>query len=159
KGEPEPSGPTASPGSPRIQERIAWAGFALFVAIAATLTFVHFREAAPPAESVVKFPLTIPDDQQLTSFNRRIFAVSPDGTRFTYVANNQLYLRSMGEMEARPIPGTNLKVSSPVFGPDGQWVGFYSDQDGTLKKIAISGGPTLTICRAENPFGISWDGD
>ena len=32
--------------------------------------------------------------------------LSPDGTRLVYVANNQLYLRSMSDLEARPIPGT-----------------------------------------------------
>ena len=33
-------------------------------------------------------------------------AISPDGTRFVYVANNQLYLRSLSNLEARPIQGT-----------------------------------------------------
>ena len=32
-------------------------------------------------------------------------------------------------------------------------------EDGTLKKIAITGGAALTLCKADVPYGVSWDGD
>jgi Tol biopolymer transport system component len=74
------------------------------------------------------------------------------------VANNQLYLRQLSELEARPIAGAAGGVSNPFFSPDGQWVGFWSN-DGTLKKIAITGGAPVTICKSSNPYGVSWDGN
>ena len=46
------------------------------------------------------------EGQQFTTNNGQSLAVSPDGTRLVYVANNQLYLRSLSDLEARPIPGT-----------------------------------------------------
>ena len=39
--------------------------------------------------------------------NNQTLAVSPDGTPLVYLANHQLYLRSMSDLEARPIPGTH----------------------------------------------------
>jgi hypothetical protein len=89
-----------------------------------------------------------------------ILAISPDGTRLVYAANRQLYLRSMAEMDTRPIPGTNLDVFSPFFSPDGQWIGFFSGQDQTLKKIAVTGGAALTLCKLDaGPAfgGATWD--
>jgi serine/threonine-protein kinase len=116
------------------------------------------RPSAVPAK-VTRFPFVLPEDQTFTRTGRHLLAISPDGMSVVYVANNQLYLRRMAEMEARPIPGTDQDVNSPFFSPDGQWVGFYSFQDSTLKKIAITGGAAVTLCAATNPFGVSWDGD
>ena len=66
----------------------------------------------------------------------------------------------MTDMEARPIPGTNLDVMSPFFSPDGQSIGFYSFQDSTLKKVAVTGGLPVTICQTDlPPFGPTWDRD
>ena len=53
-------------------------------------------------------------------------AISPDGTRIVYVANYQLYLRSMDQLEAVPIRGTNESPTEPFFSPDGQWVGYFA---------------------------------
>ena len=65
----------------------------------------------------------------------------------------------MTDMNARPIPGTNLDVMSPVFSPDGQWIVFFSFRDSTLKKIAMTGGAPLPICKSDPPFGLTWDRD
>ncbi len=50
-------------------------------------------------------------------------ALSPDGTRLAYVARQgstqQLYVRAMDSLEARPIPGTEGAVN-PLFSPDGK---------------------------------------
>jgi serine/threonine-protein kinase len=112
---------------------------------------------------VVRFPFVLPDDQSFTTVNSGNLAVSPDGTRVVYVANRQLYLRAIGDMEARPIPGTQLNVAYPFFSPDGQWIGFASAQDGALKKIAITGGASVTLCTLDTSDtgiqGASWDED
>jgi len=116
------------------------------------------RPASAPVK-LTRFPLVLPEDQTFTRTGRHLLAISPDGASVAYVANNQLYLRRMGEMESRPIPGTGGDLNSPFFSPDGQWVGFYSFQDSTLKKIAITGGAAVTLCQAANPYGVSWEGD
>src|SRR5262249_23555170 len=90
------------------------------------------RTVAP----IVRFPIALPERQQFAS-RSRVLAVSPDGSRIAYVAGGgQLFLRSLADMDASPIPGTDLDVMGPFFSPDGQWIGFFSFHDRTLKKIA-----------------------
>ena len=89
---------------------------------------------------------------------RHVIALSPDGTSLVYVANEQLYLRKMGELTAVPIAGTEKSnPGEPIFSPDGQWVAFYSDPE--LKKVPITGGTPVTLAAVGNPFGGSWIGD
>jgi serine/threonine-protein kinase len=111
-----------------------------------------------PAAPVVRFPFVLPEDQVFTRPNSGTLAISPDGTRVVYVANRQLYVRTLGDMDGRPIPGTQLSPEFPFFSPDGQWVGFVSPQERTLKKIAITGGASVTLCTLDgNVEGASWD--
>jgi serine/threonine-protein kinase len=67
----------------------------------------------------------------------------------------QLYLRAMDSLEAKPIPDTE-GGASPFFSPDGQWVGFFAG--GKLKKVPVSGGGALTLAGAARPRGASWGG-
>ena len=53
---------------------------------------------------VARFTLTLPEGQQFTNAGRQVIAISPDGTQIAYVANQQLYLRVISELQARPIP-------------------------------------------------------
>jgi hypothetical protein len=93
--------------------------------------------------------------------HRQALAISPDGARMAYLANGQLYLRSMSELEPRPIAGadTGSFVANPVFSPDSRSVAFWSSADQTLKKVAVSGGAAVTICPADQPFGMGWGTD
>jgi len=65
-----------------------------------------------------------------------------------------LMLRSLDRVEATLVPDVN-GVYAPFFSPDGRWVGFFSGS--ALKKIAVSGGPPVTICEFSGaPRGASW---
>ncbi len=110
---------------------------------------------------VVRFTLTLPEGQQFTNTGRQTIAISPDGTQIVYVANRRLYLRSISALEPRPISGAEAEggVLSPAFSPDGQSIVFWSGDDQTLKRIAVTGGAAVTICPADRPFGVRWDRD
>src|SRR5262249_2533603 len=129
------------------------------VVVAATTVAVMWNPRTVKRASVIRFPVVIPEGQRLTRAGRHMVTLSPDGTNLVYVANNQLYLRSMSDMESRPIQGTNLDVDSPFFSPDGQWVGFHSTMENKMKKIAIPGGTAVTICDSPLPYGASWTSD
>ena len=86
-------------------------------------------------------------------------AVSPDGRRFVYNTGKGLHLRTMGELQARLIPGTEEDLTSPFFSPDGQSVGFWAVAERQLKRIALSGGAPVRIAEATNPYGVSWEVD
>ena len=70
----------------------------------------------------------------------------PTAFDLAYVARQggaqQLSLRAMDGLEAKPIPGTEDAVN-PFFSPDSQWLGFFAD--GKLKKVSVSGGAALSL--------------
>jgi serine/threonine protein kinase len=133
----------------------------LLAAIAASaLTGIvvwNLRPSTSPS-AVTRFRFTLPDDQQFTNSGRNTVAISPDGTQVVYVANRRLYLRSLSELEARPIAGgeSTEGILNPSFSPDGQSVAFWSTADQTLKRLAVAGGAAVTICAADRPYGLSW---
>ena len=107
---------------------------------------------------VTRFAIPLANEQQLRS--AASLAISPEGRQVIYVADHRLYLRSMSDREARPIPGTDsADTLSPVFSPDGRSVVFWSGTDQTLKKVPVGGGKAMTVCSAGYPMGISWDED
>jgi serine/threonine-protein kinase len=158
---------TAAP-APAAQPRPLWRrAVPLVVAAVVASAMVGaaawmLRPPAPPSP-VTRFALALGEGQQFTVDNNQLLAVSPDGTRLVYAANAQLYLRSMSDLEARPIPGTQETASpyAPVFAPDSQSIAFYSSMDDAIKKIAISGGAVVRLGPApagENSLGrMNWD--
>src|SRR5262249_54355839 len=94
--------------------------------------------------------------------SRHIIAISPDGSSIVYSANNQLYLRKMTDLQARPLPGTGItgqNITEPFFSPDGRWVGFYSGGESKLKKVAVAGGAALPVYDTRGIFGAAWGAD
>src|SRR5262245_8327454 len=87
-----------------------------------------------PGGSIARFSIVLPADHQLTRTGRHNIAVSPDGQNIVYVANRRLYLRAMGDIQARPIQGTDQDINTPFFSPDGRWIGFQAVPEGKLKK-------------------------
>lgn len=113
---------------------------------------------APAPPVVTRFTLELPEGQVFTRTGRHSLALSPDGTRLVYVANQQLYLRAMHELTAVPISGTEgTDPTEPIFSPDGQWVAFHAANE--LHKVPVSGGTPVTLAAVQNPYGGSWVGD
>ncbi len=112
-------------------------------------------QLAQPAP-VARFAIALPQGQQLTQ-QRQPLAISPDGQQIVYAADGRLYLRSLSDIESRAIPGADQGLA-PVFSPDGQSLVFWADS--MIKRIAVSGGPALTICQVGSaPSGITWEPD
>jgi serine/threonine-protein kinase len=136
----------------------SWKSEALVAAIAVAVAGVVWNvwpttNAVPT--SVTRFTIELQDDQELRSASSP--AISPDGTQVIYVANHRLYLRSMSELDARPIAGTeSADVLNPVFSPDGGSVAFWSAGEEALKRVPVSGGRATTISRAGYALGIDW---
>ncbi len=110
------------------------------------------RAATPP---VIRFKFVVPDDQNFQSN----IAVSRDGQAFTYNTRDGIYLRRLGELEARMIPGTKGAPSVGRFSPDGQSIAFQNRNSQELKRVAISGGSPVVIGRAGTSDGFSWEPD
>jgi serine/threonine-protein kinase len=117
-----------------------------------------WRLQASPPRPITRFAFTLGDGQQFTTTGFRSVAMSPDGSQMAYVANNRLYLRSMSELEARPIAGTEIgQAVNPVFSPDGRSLAYWAPIDRTLKRIDVTGGMPVTICPVGRaPYGVNW---
>ena len=126
----------------------------------ASAATVYFRPSQAPLV-VTRFPITLGEGQSVGSSGRQAIAISPDGTLTAYAGFPRLYLRSMSGLEARPIaePDAGGFVGHVVFSPDGRSVAFWSSGDQTLKRVAVSGGTAVTICRADRPLGVNWGTD
>jgi serine/threonine-protein kinase len=127
------------------------------IAFIGILTVFILKALGPtPSATVIRFPFMLPDGQQFTGNTHLMVAMSPDGTRFVYGANGRLFLRSMPDLEPHAIPVSDLGgvQTNPVFSPDGNSLAFYSD--GTLKRIAVSGGAPVSISKIDQPQGMTW---
>jgi Tol biopolymer transport system component len=140
------------------------ASIVVAVAAATAITaYATWRLTKVPAPSLplVRFTIALPTGDRFSNTGVHVVALSPDGSRLAYTANRRLFLRSMDQLEATPIRGTEGDAvaagRSPFFSPDGQWIGFW--QQGQLKKVPITGGTPLVLCAAENPWGVSWTND
>jgi serine/threonine-protein kinase len=89
-------------------------------------------------------------------------ALSPDGSLLVYVASTEkedhpLFLRRLDQLDdAKPLAGTE-HTSGAFFSPDGQWIGFFTNDK--LKKVSIRGGAPITLCDISANMGASWGDD
>jgi Tol biopolymer transport system component len=94
--------------------------------------------------------LILPLDPPLTASvsERPAFALSPDGDRLVYCAEQdgrrRLFAREMDRPEAVALPGTE-DADGPFFSPDGHWVGFFAGD--RMKKVALAGGNPAVLVR------------
>jgi len=150
---------STTPARPLWQRAIVPIACAL-VAGAIAATAAWFLKP-PPAAPIVRFPIPLGEGVNFSSIGYQHVAISPDGARIGYLANARLYLRTMSDVEPRVILGPDLtgSINNLVFSPDGTAIAFWSGIDRTLKKVAIAGGTSITLCRAEPPFGMAWNAD
>jgi len=152
--------PVLAPPQPLWRRAVPVVLSAIVAGVLASAATVYLRPSQAPLV-VTRFPFTLGEGQSTSvQGTSRSVAISPDGALMVYSANTRLYIRSMSELEARPIAGdTGRFVTSPVFSPDNRSLAFWSSTDQTLKRVAVGGGAAVTICRADQPFGMSWGTD
>ncbi len=148
----------AAPASPAVQDRrlpLVWIAFsaALLVALAA-VSFLHFRET-PPQPGIVRFQIPLPEKT-----TNPIFQLSPDGKILAFTAaesgRRKLWIRPIDSLIAQTIPETD-DATYPIWSPDSASIAFFVP--GKLKKVAIVGGPSQTVCDAPDGRGGSWNSD
>jgi serine/threonine protein kinase len=157
-----PAAPSAaSPPRPLWKRAAPLSAAAVVAAIVGAAAWT--LKPPPPATPLVvsRFSIPLGEGQSFSANSGLSVAISPDGSKLVYIANNQLYLRLLSELQATPIPGTQAERGTPsvlVFSPDGQSVAFFSGVNGVIQKIAVTGGAPITICPATTPpLGMSWN--
>jgi len=132
-------------------------GSAVLATAAATglAAWMLLRSDSP--RSVTRLQMPTPAGQTFYFNGRAIVAISPSGRQVAFQAGLGLWLRSLDELEAKPIPGAEGEARGPFFSSDGQWIGFYAA--GELRKVSVTGGAPVTLTKAVNPWGATWGAD
>jgi serine/threonine-protein kinase len=148
----------ASPAPKPLWKRAIPVLLAVILTAPITAAVMWYLRPVTPI-TITRFPIILGGGQQFTGSNRRVLAISPDGTGIAYTANSRLYFRSISEVEARPIPGSEAVGApiNPVFSPDGKSLAFYFSQ--AIMRIPVTGGPAVTICPADFPYGMTWSAE
>jgi Tol biopolymer transport system component len=138
-----------TPVAPPATRSLLWPVVAgVLAVVAGVVSFIHFREK-PPQTNPVQFILDAPADNQYTNpFGAT--AISPDGRYLVFgaaagSAAAQLWLRPVGSVDARVLPGTE-GGNFPFWSPDSKSMAFFAA--GKLKRIDIAGGTPVVLCDA-----------
>jgi len=159
-------GTRTAPAAPRSSAWRAWIGWIAAAALLAALLLLAPWRARPQGE-LVRFAVYPPAGNVFAGSNHATvpvpqFALSPDGRTLVFAATAasakpMLWLRSIEEVAARPLPGTEDGVG-PFWSPDSQWIGFFAE--GKIKKIRASGGAVQLIAEAvADSLGATWGPD
>jgi serine/threonine-protein kinase len=144
------------PAVPRWRIPIVAATVIIAALAAGFLLNKFFGARESQAQPVVRLIYTIPSNQLPSAPQRNRLAISPDGSKIVYAANERLYVRALDSLEAVELAGTEGAMG-PFFSPDGQWVGFLARPH--LKKVPINGGAAVPICAVADPIGANWGRD
>lgn len=109
-----------------------------------------------PSIATQQFAVPVPGESPLTPLLGSSVALSPDGTKLAFAAEDALYLRRLDELEFHKVERTE-GASGPFFSPDGEWVAFFAE--GKLKKISLETRSVLALCDAPEGRGGAWRDD
>ena len=153
--------PTAAPVVVTGLRRAALIGVAAVIvggAIVGSLTWLAMRPQ-PPRVSRLQVASS-GDSEPSVGYNDRDLAITPEGSRLIYVGNNgtQIFVRALESLE--PVSVFTGMPIGLFTSPDGQWIGF-TDGRGTLRKVAVTGGPAVTLATLDTtgPSGATWGPD
>jgi serine/threonine-protein kinase len=165
----QPTAQTAAvaPNGRRRRAAIIAASVIAGAAVAGTVAWALTRPMPAPAPSPVRFTVAATGSMPLAAGSPfRDIAISPDGSRLVYVVSSgagtgQLMTRALDQLEATPVRGVE-SVAAPFISPDGKWIGFLEGfaSRSMLRKVAVTGGPPITICEVRGLLaGASWGSD
>jgi serine/threonine protein kinase len=134
--------------------RSSIAPWSLSILLTLALIATWLELQAPSSENIVtKVSLDIGADKLLDINAYPALALSHDGAKLVFKANNKFYLRRMNSMEPVVIPGIE-NCSTPFFSPDDKWLAFF--RNGKLEKISLSGGTPVSLADASDNRGGTW---
>jgi serine/threonine-protein kinase len=135
----------------------ALAAATVFAVIAAGLLMQR-----PPAASISRYAVDLPEGKRLGTAGWSPLAVSPDGSKLAYMGETgRLFLRSREQLDLVELAGTE-GAFNPFFSRDGKKVGFMSGGAGSaeIKYVTLSGGPpTLVTSSGVGGPGVAWGYD
>jgi Tol biopolymer transport system component len=159
-------GAAATPDAPTpARLPVAWlvAVAMLGLGIGGTLAWVALGRTEPPPLLHTMIPPPRDTEFDLKGTAPGPAVLSPDGTMLAYAAidgeaRTRLFLRHLDKGEAVALSGTE-GGAYPFWSPDSRQLGFFDMPGQKLRKIAVAGGPPVTLCPAANGKGGAWNAD
>jgi serine/threonine protein kinase len=149
--------PLISSTAPRVQR-----GIHVWQAVAAACALV----AAGLGVYTLRQPVVVEQLEQRTEIvtpptpDPNSFAISPDGRQVLFVASGngapQIWVRSLAETTARPLPGTEGAVY-PFWSPDARAIAFFAE--GKLRRLDIGATRSIALADVVGMRGGAWGAD
>jgi Tol biopolymer transport system component/predicted Ser/Thr protein kinase len=146
----------------KSRARLAWTTAVALGMVVIALVIVLWQLASRP-EHVVRAYIPPPNGTEyaLAGAQPGPVAVSPDGSKLAFVAEDEfgdriLWVRNLEALTGQPLAGTERAIY-PFWSWNSETIAFFSD--GKLKKIDAAGGPVLSLCDASNGKGGTWNSD
>ena len=143
-GEPTSAG-AKLPSALGTGQRLAWAAALLTITVLSGLLAIsYFR--TPPERPEVRLPISTP-----STTNAFSFALSPDGQRLAFVADDagesRLWVLRLDTGRAEPLAGTE-EATYPFWSPDSQSIAFFAS--GWLKRLDLGSGLPRPLAKASS---------
>jgi Tol biopolymer transport system component len=138
--------------------REAVAGGAIALLAIAIGSAVVLRRPSAPRLRPVRFEVALPENAEPDVLSPA--AVSPDGERIALsltLAGDprpKVFIRALDSVALTPLPGGE-DGTGPFWSPDGKELAFFA-MPGVLKKVRVSGGAPVTLCRTPGAQGATW---
>jgi serine/threonine-protein kinase len=158
-----PASPPLPPPRPSGRSRALVGVGALVLAAATGALAWMLKPAAPSPAAVRRFRVvTTPAVLAIANTNRDI-AITPAGTAVVYFggqgSDRYMFVQRFDAIDPTPLQRAD-RFYEPLVSPDGHWVAFIDEIDLTLRKVAVSGGPTTMITRlGREMLGATWGQD
>ena len=158
-------GQTAPVERPPLWRRflVPIAGAIVLSAIVGTAVWLMTRQNGP---RVTRFAIApIGEAALAVDSQSRDLAITRDGRHVVYkgragLTDMQFFVHQLDQLEPISLTGVGRQPRAPFFSPDGRWIGFVEPVPVTLKKVAITGGPALELCRLDSASrGATWGDD
>ena len=137
--------------------------FASIVLLAALIGTIAWRPRSAEPGAVTRFAIPIPPDQVWSNAISPLIAISHEGSQIAYSTVTHVFVRHLSELDAKPIPSIDTDpgafATHPTFSPDGRSIAFFAPAGRAIRRVSIGGGAATTICAADRPFGMTWEGD
>jgi Tol biopolymer transport system component len=131
--------------SSRLPWTMAAIGGLITIIAVGALVWIVLTQDEQTAPRISRTTIAASGPTAVTPNGARSLVMTPDGTQIVYVGGNgrQLFVRMLDRVEATPVSASAVPINWVFVSPDGKWIGW--DEGGTLKKVALSGGPAVTM--------------
>ena len=116
-----------------------------------------------PPEPVRRFEITVSDEGLFSRLGAGLMA-SPDGRSIAYTTGQEgevqrLVVRPLDRFQETVLVTGEGAAGPyhPFFSPDSAWLGYVTP--GELKKISVTGGAPITLCKVDRSRGATWGED